>query len=479
MRPSIVTSLRRAASTVLAIVFVAGSLAAASPAAAGPRTSGPTAAGDELWRARYNGPGDDFDSANALVASPDGSRVFVTGSRIGTGDPFGDYLTIAYDPSTGAVLRVRRYDLGGLEEAFAIAISTDAQTVYVTGNSWRGSNGDFATIAYVASTGAVRWISRYDGPGREDHAVDVATSPDGRQVFVTGYVDGTGDFNWDFATVAYDAGTGDLQWVRRYDGPAGLGDRAADLAVGPDGTSVFVTGQSEVDDRFEDYATVAYRASTGATLWVRGYDGPAHEDDHGRSIATSPDGSTIFVTGSSVATGGLPDDVLTIAYDSATGAERWTRRSDGGGSDGPADMVISPDGKTLIVGGASEGPSSFDYLTIAFATSTGGPLWARRYDGPAQRDDSVIDVAMAPDGSQVFVTGDSDGMGPFEHTDYATVAYDVDTGTALWARRFAGPSASYDHPHAIDVAPDGGAVYVTGETGRRSHVDFLTIAYEA
>ena len=83
--------------------------------------------------------------------------------------------------------------------------------------------------------------------------------------------------------MAYDASTGTELWVTRYNGP-GNGDDYAAYALGmsPDGSAVFVTGYS-VGSGYggaSDYATVAYEPGTGRRLWVARYDG-AGRDDHG------------------------------------------------------------------------------------------------------------------------------------------------------------------------------------------------------
>jgi hypothetical protein len=59
----------------------------------------------------------------------------------------------------------------------------------------------------------------------------------------------------DYATVAYDAITGEQIQVARYDGPAGW-DAANPLAVGPDG-SLYVTGES-ASRHYRDYGTIRY-----------------------------------------------------------------------------------------------------------------------------------------------------------------------------------------------------------------------------
>jgi hypothetical protein len=77
---------------------------------------------------------------------------------------------------------------------------------------------------------------------------------------------------------------GDQLWVKRYNGPANGLDLARALGVSPDGSKVFVTGQSLGSGSGSDYATVAYDAASGAKLWSRRYNGPANADDgHSRS----------------------------------------------------------------------------------------------------------------------------------------------------------------------------------------------------
>jgi hypothetical protein len=218
----------------------------------------------------------------------------------------------------------KRYDgpAHATDYATALAVSPDASTVFVTGSSARSNGSDYVTVAYDATTGAQVWVKRYDGPGHaDDFASALGVSPDGSTVFVTG--GSTGSNGWDYATVAYSAVTGTQVWVKRYSGPAQFGDFANALGVSPDGSTVFVTGYRTGSDGFGDYATVAYGAATGTKEWVSRYDGPAHADDSAKALAVSVDGSTVFVTGDS--TGSNSYDYATVAYDAATGALVLTR----------------------------------------------------------------------------------------------------------------------------------------------------------
>ena len=191
----------------------------------------------------------------------------------------------------GARLWVARYSGAGNgeDEGLSVAVSPGGARVFVTGISWGGTSGyDLATVAYSAATGARLWAQRYNGPGNgNDYGGSVAVSPDGTRVFVTVPSPGVGT-GQDYATVAYSAVTGARLWVQRYNGPANRDDYAGSVAVSPGGTRVFVTGTSQGTGSGQDYATVAYSAATGARLWVKRYNGPANRDDDAARWRSAP-----------------------------------------------------------------------------------------------------------------------------------------------------------------------------------------------
>ena len=388
----------------------------------------------------------------------------------------------------GSQLWVSRYNgpasgVSARDAASSVAVSPSGNAVYVTGDSnGTSSRQDYATVAYNAATGAELWASRYNGPGNSaDQARQVAVSPDGDTVFVTGASNGGGS-GPDYATVAYAAATGAQLWASRYTGPGRRRDGAYSLAVSPDGATVFVTGGSQGITSGSDYATVAYNAATGAQRWVRRYNGPANRDDIASAVAVSPDGHSVIVTGTS--TGGRSgQDYATVVYNAATGARRWVSRYTGPGDrrDIAAALAVSPGGHSVFVTGASTGATSGkDYATVAYNAATGAQRWVRRYNGPKNGNDSASSVAVAPGGHTLYVTG---GSVTTFGLDYATVAYNAATGGRRWVS-FYDNGGFADVATAVAVSSDGNTVYVTGRGSYSPQgtnivtYEYATVAYD-
>jgi hypothetical protein len=424
------------------------------------------------WLARYDGPTNGTDEAYAIAVDGTGN-VYVTGQSQGVGTDW-DYATIKYDANGNKEWEARYNGPDdGTDQAQAIAVD-GAGNVYVTGQSQGvGTGPDYATVKYL-SDGTEDWVARYDEASGADQAVAIAV--DGGYVYVTGESEGVGT-SYDYATVKYDATTGSEVWLTpaRYDGPASGLDAAN--AIGVDGSgNVYVTGKSEGVATGPDYATIKYDATNGSEAWLTParYDGPAGGTDAAYAMAVDAD-ANVYVTGASAGIG-TGADYATIKYDATTGSEVWlaAARYDEA-SDSDAASAIAVDAGYVYVTGESEGiATGSDYATIKYDATNGSEAWLTpaRYDGPASGSDGAYAVGVDGSGN-VYVTGESAGS-----DDYATVKY-LSDGTEDWLTRYDGPANGLDAAYAMTV-DTAGNVYVTGESqGSGTAADYATIKYMA
>ncbi|UCG15956.1 MAG: SBBP repeat-containing protein [Phycisphaerales bacterium] len=385
--------------------------------------------GNELWVARYNGPGDGYDDGTAMAVDASGN-VYVTGVSFGDGT-YSDYATIKYD-SFGSQLWVARYDSPAHFHDNPWAIAVDASgNVYVTGLSYVGDGWlgyddcDYATVKYDSS-GNELWVATYDGGGQEhDSGRAIALDVFGN-VYVTGSSEGIGTGR-DYATVKYDSSGNEL-WVARYNGPANNTDAVEAVAVDASG-NVYVAGRSAGIDTGMDYATVKYDPS-GNQLWAARYNGPANGEECMYINGMALDGSgNVYVTGGSVGDG-TDQDYATVKYD-PSGNELWVARYNGpaNGRDYGYTMVLDASGNVYVSGGSYGIGTGEDYATIKY-DSSGNELWVARYNGPGNSLD--LGEVMALDGSgNLYVTGGSFGDGTY--LDYATIKYVQDPAAGIEA----------------------------------------------
>ncbi len=370
--------------------------------------------GKLLWASRYNGPDYGYDAAVALAVDGQGN-VHVTGYS--WGDETGwDYATVKYDPD-GSQLWARRYSRAGKRDDVPAAMVLDGQgNVYVTGTSdGGGSKTDYLTIKY-SPDGEELWVRRFNGPA---HGWDGATAmalDSGGNIYVTGYSEGAGT-NYDYATIKYSP-DGRTLWVRRYNGPANGGDRAAAIAL--DGLDqVLVTGYSWGGDSGRDYATIKY-SPDGRRLWVRRYNGPAHGWDEAVAVAADGQGNVI-VTGTSKDSGLEWDySYATVKY-SPDGRRLWVKRSHGPDFfyDQARALGVDGDGNVYVTGCSwGHAGTGNDCLTVQYGPD-GQKLWEGRFEGWHSRDNENP-AALAVDGQgNLYLTGSSTA----EYTGYFTIKY--------------------------------------------------------
>src|ERR1051325_4025840 len=260
--------------------------------------------------------------------------------------------------------------------------------------------GALGLVASVA-TAAEEWV-RHFSSSADDIAVAVSTDANGN-VFVTGssFAPGSGV---DFLTLKYSS-AGVALWTNRYNGPANREDRSVALAVNTNG-DVAIAGSSISSNGYSDFATIQY-SNAGIPLWTNRYNGPGNSDDTVSGLAIGNAG-TVFVTGTSAATGIPPFDtpanldIATIAY-SSTGTALWTNRYNGPTNidDRAAGITTDTNGNVLVVGYSVISPTNFNVVILKYSP-TGTPLWTNHYHGPLNGDDLPKAIATDP-GGNVFI----------------------------------------------------------------------------
>ncbi len=364
---------------------------------------------------------------------------------------------------------VRRYDGPGNHNDAATSLFVDNQgNVYVTGCSYNIlTDFDYATLKYDAS-GNLLWVRRYNGPGNgQDYATSLFVDNQGN-VYVTGrsYDSLT---NLDYATLKYDT-NGNLLWERRYNGPGNHNDVATSLFVDIN-SNVYVTGRSEVSGIDFDYATLKYDAS-GNLLWERRYNGPGNDYDEATSLFVDNQGN-VYVTGISFGSSTYYD-YATLKYDT-NGNLLWVRRYNGPGNhnDAATSLFVDNQGNVYVTGCSYNILTDFDYATLKYDAS-GNLLWERRYNGPGNDYDEATSLFVDNQGN-VYVTGRS--YDSLTNLDYATLKYDA-SGNLLWERRYNGPGNYNDGAASLFVDSDGN-VYVTGSSeGSGTDLDYATLKYD-
>jgi 6-phosphogluconolactonase (cycloisomerase 2 family) len=314
----------------------------------------------EIQRDGFDGV-DGLAWASSVAVSPDGDHVYATGSD--------DHAVAVFsrDGASGALtfVEVQQDGVGpvdGLEGASAVALSPAGDHVYVAGYD----ENALAVFSRDGASGALDFVEvQRDNVGGADcleRPLSVTISPDGKNVYAASA--------WDDSVQVFgrDGTSGILTPLQcKVDGYGSEGlDGAASVAVSPDGHNLYATGKQE-----DALAVFDRDPATGLLDFVQvkrdglaGVDGLYFAD----TVAVSPDGSRVYVTGHG-------DNALAVFdRDASTGELTYVGlRQDNTagvhGLDGAAGVTVSPDGDHLYVAG------EWDDAVALFAVSAGNRVY--------------------------------------------------------------------------------------------------------
>jgi PKD repeat protein len=333
-------------------------------------------------------------------------------------------VAIVSGPSDGRLLAVTSYTAdGALRWQSKVSPSMGTFT-----GDWvvAAPNGDFVAVGHnITSSGNPIAITlvRYDTDGALLWRVDLArTLPSVGRLLV----DAAGDVYLAFNSVGDGqdiqlhkySSSGVLLWAKVIGTGTLSNDIATSLALSPDGADVALTGDIVGG---ATWITADYDTTTGTRKWlVTAAEGIATRDvvvDDGR----------VYVTGQGNV--GITGFLTVVAYDRATGARLW--RTDKTPADSPnatgLRMDKAPDGSLVVTGQASRG--FLDWYTVAFET-TGAVRWEAVRDGGLNTDEIPRAVLVMADGTTV-VTGPGGPNLPGGYIQGVTAGYSPN-GTLLW-----------------------------------------------
>ena len=301
---------------------------------------------------------------------------------------------------------------------------------------------------------ARQWSSRFASSAAE-HAVAVASTPDGRSLFVAATAVADGDA--DIVTRGVDATSGEVLW-RTPIGAADRNERASALAVSADGGRVFVAGSRRDQAlRQRTWVVAMLDAATGEVLGRFGQQMPGGAEPPERVLLG---GGRIFVVGRGHGSseGFRTHHTLALAFDAAARTTAWVRRIQPGGpgSDWAVvfDAVYDRSRHELDVAIEVEESDSRESLSVLSLDAVDGHRsWRARWLAPPQTSGEAHPRSLVVDGSRgvAYVGGD------FVSQCCVVVAFETGSGDRLWKSSFGRPSAGT--VEEIAVSPDGKAIY--------------------
>lgn len=231
---------------------------------------------------------------------------------------------------------------GGNDGGRAVAFDADGN-VGVAGLVRAGDNDNDIWVAMYDGAGAELWSETVAGPEElDDRGSGVVFDEEGN-LYVSGFVN-LGGFNRNIWLRKYDAG-GTEVWTSTWDSDASADDAGFAVARSPNG-AIVVAGISPVLADNQDFWVGTFEPEAGELQWWKRFGGPAIINDNAFGVATDSM-DNVIVVGFKGQTE-TDSDIWLRKYDS-TGLEVWTQTIFGAGNDRDEARAVAVDSTDHIV----------------------------------------------------------------------------------------------------------------------------------
>jgi len=328
---------------------------------------------------------------NDVVVSPDGAQVYAAGFNSNSVVAFSrndtdgslSFAQSILDGANGA---------DGLAGASAVAISPDGTQVYVTGFA----EAALAVFNRNAASGTLSYATVYkngiDSVAGLEGAFDVLVSPDGLYVYVAAVTS-------DAVAVFSRADTGLLNFIEAQTGITGM-DGPNALAISPEGNQLFVGNANSGNLTVFSRDVASGQLSNPQTL-ANGTEGISGFGSVS-GIAVSPAGDHVYVTSS-----GNSNSVVILNRDANGGLTFNQAILDNAGSvdglGGAEDIVVTADGTYAYVAGAND--SAFTVFTRNPNGSLDFVDFLRNGENGINGLGGARAIALSPGGTHIYVAG--------------------------------------------------------------------------
>jgi hypothetical protein len=250
--------------------------------------------GYDIASATYSGNsfsvGPQDSQPNSITFKSDGTSFYMIGDT--TGSVYQYNLSTAYDISTASYAS-KSFSVSQESNEYGLSFSSDGTKMYVCGSQEDTVFQYTLSTAWDVSTAS--YASKSYPSGQTTGTTNVAFNNDGTKMYISGWdVDQIFQYTlstaWDVSTASYDSKS------------LSVGSQEAnirDFTFWNNGTTILITGNTD-DTVYEYTLSTAYDVSTGS------YSGNSFsytgQDGNGTGVMANPDGSSVYVSGTSTDT---------------------------------------------------------------------------------------------------------------------------------------------------------------------------------